>query len=60
MKVVLVGAGGKMGCRLTDNFLKSNKFEVSYLEISDAGTERYREQQELLHQHPVLLHHPKW
>lgn len=40
MKVTLVGAGGKMGCRLTDNFIKSNKYEVSYLEISDAGKER--------------------
>jgi len=40
MKVTLVGAGGKMGCRLTDNFIKSNKYEVSYLEINDAGKER--------------------
>ena len=40
MKVALVGAGGKMGCRLTDNFLQSNQFQVSYIEISDIGKER--------------------
>ena len=40
MKVTLVGAGGKMGCRLTDNFLQSTKFDVSYIEISDSGKER--------------------
>ena len=37
MKVALVGAGGKMGCRLTDNFLQSKKYDVAYIEISDAG-----------------------
>ncbi|TDB59541.1 phosphogluconate dehydrogenase C-terminal domain-containing protein [Arundinibacter roseus] len=35
--VALVGAGGKMGCRLTDNFLKSTDYEVKYLEISENG-----------------------
>ncbi|MDX2195385.1 MAG: phosphogluconate dehydrogenase C-terminal domain-containing protein [Cytophagales bacterium] len=40
MKVALVGAGGKMGCRLTDNFIKSNKYDVQYIEVSDAGKER--------------------
>lgn len=38
-KVVLVGAGGKMGCRLTDN-LKSSPYAMSYLEVSAAGLER--------------------
>ncbi|SKC05264.1 phosphogluconate dehydrogenase C-terminal domain-containing protein [Dyadobacter psychrophilus] len=36
-KVALVGAGGKMGCRLTDNFLKMPEYQVSYLEISEQG-----------------------
>lgn len=37
IQVALVGAGGKMGCRLTDNFLKSPGYEVSYLEVSPQG-----------------------
>jgi hypothetical protein len=39
LDVVLVGAGGKMGCRLTDN-LKSSNYNMSYVEISEAGIER--------------------
>jgi ketol-acid reductoisomerase len=35
-KVVLVGAGGKMGCRITDNLMHSD-YIVSYLEVSEAG-----------------------
>jgi hypothetical protein len=35
-KVVLVGAGGKMGVRLTRN-LKNSDYEMSYLEISPQG-----------------------
>ena len=38
-KVALVGAGGKMGCRLTDN-LKSAQYQMHYLEVSEAGIER--------------------
>ncbi|WP_128546375.1 phosphogluconate dehydrogenase C-terminal domain-containing protein [Larkinella soli] len=41
-KVALVGAGGKMGCRLTDNFLKYPQYEVSYLEVSPQGIENLR------------------
>ena len=37
--VVLVGAGGKMGCRLTDN-LKDSQYKMSYLEVSEAGIAR--------------------
>jgi|ERR1700754_2713928 len=33
-KIVLVGAGGKMGIRITDNFLKCSQYDISYLEIS--------------------------
>lgn len=40
-KVTIVGAGGKMGCRLTDN-LKDSKYEMTYLEISPEGIERVR------------------
>ncbi|AEI49994.1 phosphogluconate dehydrogenase C-terminal domain-containing protein [Runella slithyformis] len=38
-KIALIGAGGKMGCRLTDN-LKNSAYEMSYVEISPAGLER--------------------
>ncbi len=37
IKIALVGAGGKMGCRLTDNFLKFPAYEVAYLEVSASG-----------------------
>ncbi|GAB4110544.1 MAG: phosphogluconate dehydrogenase C-terminal domain-containing protein [Thermoflexibacter sp.] len=40
MKIALLGAGGKMGCRLTDNFIKSGTKEVYYLEVSQVGKER--------------------
>ena len=40
--ITLVGAGGKMGCRLTDN-LKDSEYEMSYLEIAPAGIERLRQ-----------------
>ena len=38
-KVVLVGAGGKMGCRITDN-LKNGDYDMYYLEVSPAGIQR--------------------
>ena len=42
MKIItLIGAGGKMGCRLTDNFLKSNH-QVHHLEVSPKGLENLR------------------
>ena len=40
--VVLVGAGGKMGCRLTDNLIGTD-YEVAYLEVSDVGIARMKE-----------------
>lgn len=40
--ITLVGAGGKMGCRLTDNFLKT-PYEVHYLEVSPRGLENLRQ-----------------
>jgi D-apionate oxidoisomerase len=38
-KVVLVGAGGKMGCRITDN-LKHSDYDMAYLEVSETGRQR--------------------
>jgi ketol-acid reductoisomerase len=35
--IALVGAGGKMGCRLTDNFLKCSEYILHYLEVSEKG-----------------------
>jgi hypothetical protein len=40
-KIVLAGAGGKMGVRLTNN-LKNSEFEMHYLEVSKEGIERVR------------------
>jgi ketol-acid reductoisomerase len=42
-KIALVGAGGKMGCRLTDNFLKHPEYDVAYLEISEPCLEKLRQ-----------------
>ena len=39
--IALVGAGGKMGCRLTDNFLKTD-YRVHYLEVAPRGVENLR------------------
>ena len=35
--ISLVGAGGKMGCRLTDNFLTHTQYKLHYLEVSEQG-----------------------
>jgi D-apionate oxidoisomerase len=40
--IALVGAGGKMGCRLTDNFLKCTDYALHYLEISPKGLENLK------------------
>jgi D-apionate oxidoisomerase len=37
-RIALIGAGGKMGCRVTDNFLKSS-YLVDYVEVSPRGLE---------------------
>jgi hypothetical protein len=39
--ITLIGAGGKMGCRLTDNFLKTS-YQVHYLELSPKGIENLK------------------
>ena len=40
--IALIGAGGKMGCRLTDNFVKTS-YKVHYLEVSPKGIENLRQ-----------------
>ena len=42
IKIALVGAGGKMGCRLTDN-LKDSTYEMYYIEVSESGMERLKQ-----------------
>jgi hypothetical protein len=42
LKVTLAGAGGKMGLRLTHN-LKGSDYDMSYLEISEAGINKLEE-----------------
>ena len=42
MKITIVGAGGKMGYRLSRN-LKNSNHEMSYLEIGEEGKNRLRE-----------------
>ena len=37
--IALMGAGGKMGCRVTDN-LKDSAYEMLYLEVGEAGVAR--------------------
>jgi D-apionate oxidoisomerase len=40
--IVLIGAGGKMGLRLTRNLIKSS-YKVSYVEINPSGIEKLKE-----------------
>ncbi|MFH0759514.1 MAG: phosphogluconate dehydrogenase C-terminal domain-containing protein [Bacteroidota bacterium] len=42
MKVTLIGAGGKMGCRLTRN-LKNATYEMRYIETGRQGRENLKE-----------------
>lgn len=39
--VALIGAGGKMGCRITDN-LKESAYSMRYVEVGPAGVENLR------------------
>lgn len=43
LKLVLLGAGGKMGCRITDNIKDLDRYEASYVEVSREGRERLAE-----------------
>lgn len=40
--ITLLGAGGKMGCRIADN-LKGSRYQVRYVEVSEAGKENLRQ-----------------
>ncbi len=42
-KVVLLGAGGKMGCRVTANIKDEQDYDITYVEISEAGRQRLKE-----------------
>lgn len=37
LKITLMGAGGKMGCRITRAIKDNPDYQVSYVEVSDAG-----------------------
>ena len=37
IKIALIGAGGKMGCRITDNMKDLSDYDMLYLEVSEAG-----------------------
>lgn len=36
-KIAIMGAGGKMGCRITDNLKEMPQYEVAYVEVSEQG-----------------------
>lgn len=40
--MTLIGAGGKMGCRITNN-VKNSDWKVHYLEVSQPGVQRLRD-----------------
>lgn len=40
-KIAIIGAGGKMGMRISKN-LKKESFELSFVEVSEAGKERLK------------------
>jgi len=40
-KVAILGAGGKMGYRVSNN-LKGSPWQVSHVEVSEAGRERLK------------------
>ena len=41
--IALLGAGGKMGCRIADNLKDRDEYRMRYVEISSAGRERLRQ-----------------
>lgn len=42
MIIALFGAGGKMGCRIADNLIKT-EHDVRFVEVSEAGVERLKQ-----------------
>lgn len=43
LKLALMGAGGKMGCRIADNLKDLPEYSVRYVEVSDEGRARLAE-----------------
>jgi hypothetical protein len=41
--IALLGAGGKMGCRIADNLRRHPDYRMRYVEIGEAGVERLRQ-----------------
>ena len=41
--IVLLGAGGKMGCRIADNLMRLDEYRMRYVEIGEPGLARLRE-----------------
>ncbi|MEM6428456.1 MAG: phosphogluconate dehydrogenase C-terminal domain-containing protein [Deinococcota bacterium] len=41
--IALMGAGGKMGCRITDNIKDVDRYNVHYVEVSEDGNARLAE-----------------
>ncbi|RMF82741.1 MAG: semialdehyde dehydrogenase [Chloroflexi bacterium] len=37
IKLALMGAGGKMGCRITDNIKDMADYDIAYIEVSEQG-----------------------
>ena len=42
-KLAILGAGGKMGCRVTANLFNDPNFDISFIEISEGGRRRLKE-----------------
>jgi dihydrodipicolinate reductase len=57
-KIALVGAGGKMGCRLTDNFLKCPQYLLDYLEISERGIQNLKERNVIISRRKMPYRRP--
>lgn len=43
LNVALFGAGGKMGCRITDNLMRRQAYRMLYVETGAAGVDRLRQ-----------------
>lgn len=43
LQIALMGAGGKMGCRITDNIKDLDRYQVDYVEVSEEGQARLTE-----------------
>ena len=50
-RIAVIGAGGKMGMRVSDNLVKTHHL-VSYSENSPAGQERVAARRPRAHRHP--------